>query len=145
MASIFSGKMLIKKDGKLYPADEALRDKQLICLYFAAHWCPPCRMFTPVLANVYKVAKGDNLAIEVIFISADRNKNDMLNYMKTSHGDWYGLPFDDPLQGEVEERFKVVGVPTLLVMKADGTMVCANGKKVVQERGVQAFRDWLGN
>ncbi|KAH6940547.1 hypothetical protein HPB50_000568 [Hyalomma asiaticum] len=145
MAELFKGKSLIKKDGKSFPADTALRGKQLICLYFAAQWCPPCRMFTPVLANVYKDAREDNLSIEVVFISADRNKQDMLNYMRASHGDWYGLPFDDPLQAELQDRFKVAGVPTLLVMKPDGTVVCPNGKKIVQERGVQAFRDWLSH
>nr|XP_037289045.1 uncharacterized protein LOC119181908 [Rhipicephalus microplus] len=64
MGDIFKGKSFIKKDGKSFPADTVLRDKQLICLYFAAQWCPPCRMFTPVLANVYKDARADNLAIE---------------------------------------------------------------------------------
>ncbi|KAH7935358.1 hypothetical protein HPB52_006745 [Rhipicephalus sanguineus] len=99
MSDIFKGKSLIKKDNKSFSADTVLRDKQLICLYFAAQWCPPCRMFTPVLANVYKDARDDNLAIEVVFISADRNKQDMLNYMRSTHGDWYALPFDDPLHG----------------------------------------------
>ncbi|XP_077548379.1 nucleoredoxin-like protein 2 [Haemaphysalis longicornis] len=80
---------------------------------------------------------------QVIFISADRNQKDMLEYMRSSHGDWYGLPFDDPLQGEIEERFKVAGVPTLLVLRPDGTVVNTNGKKLVQECGVRAFREWL--
>ena len=22
-------------------------------IYFSAHWCPPCRMFTPELADIY--------------------------------------------------------------------------------------------
>ncbi|KAL3191822.1 hypothetical protein MRX96_059554 [Rhipicephalus microplus] len=145
MSDIFKGKSFIKKGHKSFPADTVLRDKQLICLYFAAQWCPPCRMFTPVLANVYKDAREDNLPIEVVFISADRNEQDMLNYMRASHGDWYALPFDDPLHGELTERFKVAGVPTLLVMTPDGTVVCPNGKKMVQERGVQAFRDWLSH
>ncbi|XP_065299257.1 nucleoredoxin-like [Dermacentor albipictus] len=65
MADIFKGKPVIKKNGKSFPANQTLYDKQFICLYFAVQWCPPCRMFTPVLANVYEDAKKDNLIIEV--------------------------------------------------------------------------------
>ncbi|XP_077548382.1 uncharacterized protein LOC144161624 [Haemaphysalis longicornis] len=67
MAATFKGKMLIKKDGSRHSADTVLSGKKLICLYFAAQWCPPCRMYTPVLANVYKDAKKENLSIEVSF------------------------------------------------------------------------------
>ena len=30
------------------------KDVKLVGVYFSAHWCPPCRGFTPVLANHYK-------------------------------------------------------------------------------------------
>jgi nucleoredoxin len=30
-------------------------------LYFSAHWCPPCRGFTPALAKFFKAANSDNL------------------------------------------------------------------------------------
>ena len=36
------------KDGKPVNAAEHLKDK-VVALYFSAHWCPPCRQFTPVL------------------------------------------------------------------------------------------------
>ena len=31
----------------------------LIGIYFSAHWCPPCRGFTPVLSEFYKVANQE--------------------------------------------------------------------------------------
>ncbi|XP_077552896.1 nucleoredoxin-like protein 1 [Haemaphysalis longicornis] len=145
MVDFFKGKILIKKDGEQHLADTVLSDKKVICLYFAAQWCPPCRMFTPLLANAYKDAKKENLSVEVIFISQDGNRKDMMVHMQFSHGDWYALRFADRLQREIKERFMVPGVLTLLVLRPDGTVVDFNGKRVLQERGVKAFRDWLGS
>ena len=30
-------------------------ESPIIGLYFSAHWCPPCRGFTPVLSEFYKI------------------------------------------------------------------------------------------
>lgn len=43
---------------------EALDGKKAVALYFSAHWCPPCRSFTPVAAEWYLLAKT-NPALEV--------------------------------------------------------------------------------
>ena len=52
---ILKGQQLLKKSGVVVDADEALDGKKIICFYFSAHWCPPCREFTPVLADFYGV------------------------------------------------------------------------------------------
>ncbi|XP_075527147.1 nucleoredoxin-like protein 2 [Dermacentor variabilis] len=61
----FRGKYLVRRDGTIITADAALRSKRLICLYFAAQWCPPCVTFTPILADAYREAKSQGLPIEV--------------------------------------------------------------------------------
>jgi len=50
-----TGQQLLKKDGTVVSADSALADKKIIGFYFSAHWCPPCRLFTPALAEFYTV------------------------------------------------------------------------------------------
>ena len=47
---------LLKKSGEVVNANEALRDKKIICYYFSAHWCPPCLNFTPILCDFYNVS-----------------------------------------------------------------------------------------
>uniref|UniRef100_T1J3B1 Thioredoxin domain-containing protein n=1 Tax=Strigamia maritima TaxID=126957 RepID=T1J3B1_STRMM len=91
------GKTLIRKSGEEVLADTALAAADIVCYYFSAHWCPPCRMFTPVLAEFYSELKSSNKNIEVIFVSSDRTVQEMMQYMKEDHGDWIAVPFSDPL------------------------------------------------
>ena len=44
------GDTVMGKDGEV-KTSEALTNKTAIALYFSAHWCPPCRGFTPQLAE----------------------------------------------------------------------------------------------
>jgi nucleoredoxin len=46
------------RSGRLLPVREALQGKQVLAFYFSAHWCPPCRQFTPVLAQAYRQARA---------------------------------------------------------------------------------------
>ncbi|XP_077500609.1 nucleoredoxin-like protein 2 [Amblyomma americanum] len=142
---LFRGKVLLKKDGTTMAAEAALRNKRLICIYFAAKWCPPCRNFTPTLAEAYREAKHEGLPIELVFVSSDRNSAEMVEYVKTSHGDWLSLPYGDVLQSVLKARYKVAGIPTLVVIKTDGALVCANGRPDVQAKASQAFKDWLSS
>ena len=48
-------KLLRHRSGRVEAADEALADKQVVLFYFSARWCPPCRVFTPVLNEFYTV------------------------------------------------------------------------------------------
>mmetsp|Transcript_119915 Transcript_119915/g.274753 ORF Transcript_119915/g.274753 Transcript_119915/m.274753 type:complete len:81 (-) Transcript_119915:67-309(-) len=44
------GPTLVGQDGNV---DTSSLDGKTIGLYFSAHWCPPCRGFTPKLTESY--------------------------------------------------------------------------------------------
>ena len=75
-----AGQKLVKADGSSHEADAVLADKELVMYYFSAHWCPPCRQFTPMLKDFYDEVSDENL--EIVFVSSDRSDDDMKSYMK---------------------------------------------------------------
>lgn len=68
-------------------------DNSIPGLYFSAHWCPPCRGFTPVLAQLYTKLKENNQSIEMIFVSSDRDENSFKEYFNEMP--WHALPFSE--------------------------------------------------
>lgn len=98
MVDVFSGRLLISKDGRSVDPDEALQNK-VVGLYFSAGWCSPCRDFTPVLCDFYTELLEETQPpppFEVVFISSDHSAEEMAGYMRAMHGNWLALPFHDP-------------------------------------------------
>lgn len=139
---LFKGKTLFKKDGSHVRAEDVLAGKKVVAIYFSAHWCPPCRMFTPFLAETYRKLKKDAIPAEIIFVSSDESSTDMLNYMKESHGDWYALEHGDELAERLMSQFKVSSIPSLVVVKQNGSVITLDGRSAVQTKGAAAFREW---
>jgi len=61
-------------------------------IYFSAHWCPPCRGFTPKLAEFYKKRHNEK-NFEIVFVSSDKNEDEFQTYRKEMP--WLALPFAD--------------------------------------------------
>ncbi|XP_033742021.1 tryparedoxin-like [Pecten maximus] len=118
------GDTLLTKGGEV-PIEKALEGKTTICLYFSAHWCPPCRGFTPVLSEVYSSGeKGSD--VEVVFISSDRDEASFDAY----YGEmpWCALPFKAAdKKAALSAKYEIQGIPTLVILKKDGT-VDKNGR-----------------
>ncbi|XP_052128314.1 nucleoredoxin-like [Frankliniella occidentalis] len=45
----------------------------VVGVYFSAHWCPPCKAFTPQLVRTYNAVRERGISFEVIFVSSDRS------------------------------------------------------------------------
>jgi nucleoredoxin len=56
------------------PVDSFSGPGKVIGLYFSAHWCGPCRMFTPTLVKFYDDLKlQENKPLEIVFLSSDKD------------------------------------------------------------------------
>ncbi|KAI9564079.1 hypothetical protein GHT06_007817 [Daphnia sinensis] len=137
---MLQGQKLVKKQRQSILADTALANKDIICYYFSAHWCPPCRMFTPILADFYRDLPDDG--VECIFVSSDRSENEMIQYMEESHADWLAIPWGTQLAAALKAKYGVTGIPCLVVVKKNGTVVTKDGRSDVHRFGTGCLQQW---
>ncbi|EFP07581.1 hypothetical protein GCK72_006232 [Caenorhabditis remanei] len=126
--TLLAGVQLEKRDKTKVDASEAISGK-IVGFYFSAHWCPPCRAFTPILKDFYGEVDDD---LEIIFVSLDRSESDLKNYMEECHGDWYHIPFGSDTIKELSTKYGVSGIPALIIVKEDGTTITQDGRNDVQ-------------
>jgi len=101
-----------------------------ILIYFSAHWCGPCRGFTPKLSTWYKAVKAKNPNMECVFVSSDKTQADFNKYF--AEMPWLALPFDlRDTKGELSKLYKVSGIPTLVVVGPDGKLITKDGRSGV--------------
>ena len=93
-----------------------------VLFYFSAHWCGPCRQFTPQLAEAYKTGVFASKNVEVVFVSADQDQSGFDGYF--AEQPWLAVPFTDEAGREgLETKFGVSGYPSLVAVAADGTIM----------------------
>jgi len=126
------GDTFLKGDGTV--GKEAIEGKTL-GLYFSAHWCPPCRAFTPQLAKWYAGIKKDvGDKFEIIFCSGDGDEEGMKSYYKEqcdAGGDWLCLPFAS--KDNLDSLFEISGIPTFLIVSPDGKVINKSGRGLVPD------------
>lgn len=133
---------LVMANGKSVKGAAALAKKKYIALYFSAHWCGPCRGFTPDLVKFRDNCVKKNLPFEVVFVSSDKGKDEMKEYMTGMDMKWPAIPYTSPLREKIKSHFRVGGIPTLILLDENGNMVSRNARWDVALKGNDAYKLW---
>merc|ERR1711988_611351 len=135
------GDELTTKDGKTKTGN-VLEDVDAVGIYFSAHWCPPCRGFTPKLAEIYTTMKANGKKFEIVFVSSDRDEASFDDYFKDMP--WLALPFADRSgKDRLNKKFKVQGIPSLVIVDKDGQTITTDGRSAVSEDPQGANFPWI--
>lgn len=105
------------KDTLTDPAVQAA--PKYTALYFSAHWCPPCRIFTPKLVAWYNEFKPKHPNFELVFVSSDRDEAAMKKYIKDTNMPWLVAKFDQR-ENPALQKFASDGIPYLVLIGPDG-------------------------
>jgi len=124
------GETLQSENGKAtVKTAEALKDK-VVGIYFSAHWCGPCRGFTPQLAEQYLKLTTGGKPFEIVFCSSDRDQSAFDGYF--GEMPWLALPFSDrDRKNALSRKYKVSGIPTLVIVDTDGSLITTKGRRAV--------------
>lgn len=137
LAELLPAKLMLA-DGSEVDAS-ALAGKPLVGIYFSAHWCPPCRGFTPQLVE-FRDAHADEF--EVVFVSSDKDLDTQKSYMTEYGMKWPAIPQTDAAGKELSRKYGVRGIPTLVVLGADGSTISKDARMDVARDAENALAKW---
>ncbi len=126
IAKLVQGKLVHpgERNGTFIPAGfEAGSTPKFYAFYYSAHWCGPCRQFTPQLVRFYERMKGSGTQFEVIFVSADRSKNQMYQYMKEDRMKFPAVEYSQGRGSYEIMKYSGSGIPCLVFMDHTGKVL----------------------
>jgi nucleoredoxin len=111
------GDKILTKDGEK-DTDEALAGMDNIMIYFSAHWCPPCRGYTPTLSDAYKASEKKNKTA-IVFASSDKDQAAFDDYYGSMS--FFAIPYSArDKKDALSKKYGVSGIPTLVLLDGKG-------------------------
>ena len=123
LSTLFPTSLLSSSTSSPVATNDVLAGK-VVAVYFSAHWCGPCRNFTPKLSAVYKECKAAGRPVEVVFCSADHSEEEFRGYFSSMP--WLAINYDDDQRESFMGKFKVSGIPKLVVLAPSGQILVEN-------------------
>ena len=117
----------------------SIKEAEVIGLYFSAGWCPACKTATPLVATAYQQLKQRTKPMEIVFVSLD--KDDTTFNETRANMPWPSLPFGGTRSALLAEAFHVQGIPTLVLLRQDGSLISTDGIRLLRKHA-RAF-PWL--
>ena len=154
LKKLLGPKLLIggREGGREGGVEELLAGK-VVGVYASAHWCGPCRQFTPLLADFYRRMGGgreggrEGGRLEIVFVSLDQEKEAFEGYFGSMP--WLALPWEEEEGGEggregVVSAYGITSIPRLLIFGRDGRLLEGNavGQQYLKEEALNAW--WEG-
>ncbi len=107
-------------DGEEVSLTDVLEEKKVL-LVFGTTWCPPCVRSVPELKKLYEELEDEDSDHQATLLSINKGESpEKVADFVRKHGITYPVLLDR--KNEVAQAYRVVGVPTYVVVKKDRTV-----------------------
>jgi len=123
--SRFLARNLVRyEEGELAYYDfETANEPEFYAFYYSAKWCGPCRRFTPDLVEFYNDMRKEGYDdFEIVFVSSDRSKSQMRQYMDEDAMPWPAVKFGKR-EHTLLEKMSGNGIPCLVITDRKGRIL----------------------
>eukprot|EP00483_Globobulimina_turgida_P008654 UN08672 len=132
---ILGGTHVINQNGRKIALSDLSKDNEVIGIYFSAHWCGPCRKFTPELKERYSNWVEKKKALKLVLVSLDKERESFDEYYGSMHTDWFAISFNETeRRKDVNARLNLnQSIPCLIFVDSKtGEVFARNGRTIVQ-------------
>jgi nucleoredoxin len=126
ISDLLKGDLVQYRNGIVHADDTALASKKLIAVYFSAHWCGPCRKFTPQLVEYYNRVAPQHPEFEIVFYSHDRSPADFETYMRETNMPWPAIDFPKLKGKQGLSKDAGPGIPSLVLFDSTGHLISSS-------------------
>jgi nucleoredoxin len=124
ISQFLKGDLVQWHNGAVVHADDTvLANKKLIAFYFSAHWCGPCRKFTPQLVDYYNRVAAQHPEFEIVFYSLDKSPFAFETYMREANMPWPAIDYVKLKGKEAIAKNAGDGIPALVLVDASGNVI----------------------
>jgi len=125
---------------------------RVVVLFFWAHWCPDCKIESPILARLYAKYQSQGLTIVAptqrygyVAGGAPASPDEELRYMREVRATHYGFLADLPVPVSVanHERYGVSSTPTVVILDRQGIVRLYHPGRLTEEELESQLRPLL--
>ncbi|KAJ4960242.1 hypothetical protein NE237_020152 [Protea cynaroides] len=128
---------VVSNDGKKVPISEL--EGKTVALYFFLSSPDPFIEFTSILVEVYEKLKKRGENFDVVLVPLDKDHYEEQYKEAFQKMPWLSLPLHDRRCFKLNQYFKFMSHPMLVIIGPDGKTLNPNVAEVVKNHGVQAY------
>jgi nucleoredoxin len=127
ISQFLKGDLVQWHNGSVVRADDTvLANKKLIAFYFSAHWCAPCRKFTPQLVDYYNRVSAQHPEFEIVFYSFDKSPFAFETYLRETNMPWFAIDYAKLKGKEAIAKNAGEGIPSLVLVDSGGNVISSS-------------------